>query len=845
MAGAVVIRGARVHNLKNINLEIPRDRLVVITGVSGSGKSSLAFDTLYAEGQRRYLESLTAEAKSLVQQMERPDVDSIEGLSPAIAIQQKPAIATPRSTVGTVTEIYDYIRLLFAKVGDAHCIQCGRRVMQQSVQQIVDQLCGLPVQTRLVVLAPLAAGDPAGAPEQLRQWARQGFTRAHIDGEPCDLAEEISYQNKAARRIEIVIDRLVVRDDVERRLADSLEVAARVGDGVIKVEVLPDDPQTPLREMTFSQKLICVPCGISLYELTPQHFSFNSPEGACGACDGLGWISPARGPAQAATKDTKKTPCELCGGARLKKESLAVTVSGKNIVGVASLSVAELLTFFKDLKLRESARIIAQKVLSEITARLEFLARVGLDYLSLDRPSMTLSSGEAQRVCLATQLGSSLAGVLYILDEPSVGLHQQDNTQLLTLLRELRDRGNSVIVVEHDPETILSSDQVIDMGPGAGVHGGEVVAQGTPQELARNERSITGQYLCGKIAISIPRERRRSSRGVLTITGARQNNLKNMTARFPVGAMTCVTGVSGAGKSSLVIDTLYHAMAERLHRSHRNRGAFDELIGWEHFDRVVGVDQTPIGRTPRSNPATYSGLFDPLRDLFAQLPDARVRGYGANRFTFNVPGGRCESCAGDGVRKINMYFLPEVFVTCDLCKGKRYNRETLEIKYKGLSIADVLGLTINQAIELLRHIPPIYDRLRTLNEVGLGYLRLGQAASTLSGGEAQRVKLARELGRRSTGRSLYILDEPTTGLHFADVGKLLELLNRLIDAGNTVVVIEHNLDVIKSADHIIDLGPGGGPKGGWVIVQGTPEQVSQVVESATGRYLKALFGKTH
>jgi excinuclease ABC subunit A len=483
--------------------------------------------------------------------------------------------------------------------------------------------------------------------------------------------------------------------------------------------------------------------------------------------------------------------------------------------------------------------------LSEITARLEFLARVGLDYLSLDRPSMTLSSGEAQRVCLATQLGSSLAGVLYILDEPSVGLHQQDNTQLLTLLRELRDRGNSVIVVEHDPETILSSDQVIDMGPGAGVHGGEVVAQGTPQELARNERSITGQYLCGKIAISIPRERRRSSRGVLTITGARQNNLKNMTARFPVGAMTCVTGVSGAGKSSLVIDTLYHAMAERLHRSHRNRGAFDELIGWEHFDRVVGVDQTPIGRTPRSNPATYSGLFDPLRDLFAQLPDARVRGYGANRFTFNVPGGRCESCAGDGVRKINMYFLPEVFVTCDLCKGKRYNRETLEIKYKGLSIADVLGLTINQAIELLRHIPPIYDRLRTLNEVGLGYLRLGQAASTLSGGEAQRVKLARELGRRSTGRSLYILDEPTTGLHFADVGKLLELLNRLIDAGNTVVVIEHNLDVIKSADHIIDLGPGGGPKGGWVIVQGTPEQVSQVVESATGRYLKALFGKTH
>ncbi len=841
MPGAVVIKGARVHNLKNVNLEIPRDRLVVITGVSGSGKSSLAFDTLYAEGQRRYLESLAAEARSLVQQMERPDVDSIEGLSPAVAIQQKTAIDTPRSTVGTATEIYDYIRLLYARVGQPSCIQCGREVNSQSVEQVVDQLHLLPAQTRIVVLAPLAKGSMADTREQLQAWVRQGFTRAKIDGEPYELSEGINLKSKALHPIDLIIDRLALRDGIEKRLADSLEVASRVGDGVIKVEILADDTgQTP-RVMIFSQKLACVPCGISLFEMTPQLFSFNSPQGACAACDGLGWISLGRGRSQRAAKDAGRAPCEGCGGARLKKESLAVTVGGKNIAEVTSLPVAEALGFFTELKLGEPFQAVGQKVLSEITVRLEFLLRVGLDYLTLSRSSTTLSAGEAQRVRLATQLGSSLAGVLYILDEPSVGLHQQDNARLLALLHQLRDRGNSVIVVEHDPETIINSDHVIDMGPGAGVRGGEVVAQGTARELMHQGQSLTGQYLCGTLEIPIPRVRRKGSGALLTIKGARENNLKNITTAIPMGALSCVTGVSGAGKSSLVMDILHNALAHRLSRSHARVGVCDEIIGWQHFDRVIGVDQSPIGRTPRSNPATYTGLFDPLRDLFARLPEARVRGYQADRFTFNAPGGRCESCAGDGVRRVNMYFLPEVFVTCDVCKGKRYNRETLEIKYKGLSIADIFALTINQASELLINIPAIYERLRTLGEVGLGYLRLGQAASTLSGGEAQRVKLARELARRSTGKSIYILDEPTTGLHFDDVRKLLELLNRLTDTGNTVIVIEHNLDVIKTADYIVDLGPGGGPQGGYLVAQGTPEEIVTVGESATGRYLAGLM----
>jgi excinuclease ABC subunit A len=837
MAGKIVIKGARVHNLKNVDLDIPRNQLVVITGVSGSGKSSLAFDTLFAEGQRRYLESLAADARQFLQQMERPDVDSIDGLSPAIAIEQKAAIYTPRSTVGTVTEIYDYLRLLFARVGEATCVRCGRTIEAQSVEQIVDQLISLPAGTRIWVLAPVMLGPNRDHRERLGELAREGFTRVRIDGQIYELSEDIRIDWTETHNIDLVIDRLIIRESVQKRLADSLEIASRFGNQLIKVAFQTADA-TEARELLFSRKLACIECGIALPEITPRLFSFNSSYGACPDCAGLGVRTKHRKKLVSADDETSVAPCPTCGGTGLRAEGRAVKLRGKTIADVAALPITETIVFLAGLTLEHKKKIIGQKVLKEITDRLRFLAQVGLDYLTLDRRSMTLSGGEAQRVRLAKQVGSNLTGVLYILDEPSIGLHQKDNARLLALLKQLRDRGNTVIIVEHDQETILEADYVIDMGPSAGIHGGEVVAQGAPQGLMDEARSLTGQYLSGQVQIPIPLQRREGSGDFIVIKGASEHNLKHVTVMIPLGTLTCVTGVSGSGKSSLVMDILYSTVAQRLRGSRGKIGQFDELIGWEHFNRVVGIDQAPIGRTPRSNAATYTGLYEPIRDLFAQLPEARVRGYKAERFSFNVSGGRCDACDGDGVVRVEMYFLPDIFVTCDVCKGSRYNRETLEVKYKGLSIADLLDLTVNQALELLNHIPSAYERLNTLREVGLGYLRLGQPASTLSGGEAQRVRLARELARRSIGKTLYIFDEPTTGLHFDDVKKLLQMLHRLTDLGNTIVVVEHHLDVIKNADFIIDLGPEGGAKGGAVVAQGTPEEVASVSESVTGRYLR-------
>jgi excinuclease ABC subunit A len=843
MAGQIVIKGARVHNLKNIDLEIPRDQFVVITGVSGSGKSSLAFDTLYAEGQRRYLESLGADARQLLKQMEKPDVDQIDGLSPAIAIQQKIGGASPRSTVGTLTDVYDFLRLLFARVGQPFCVSCGREIMAHTVEQIADRLLALPPQTRILVLAPIRFARSGAATKGLQELVRQGFTRVIVDGQMHEIGGDIPETVQRATQLDLVIDRLVLRADIEKRLADSLETASRSGTQIIKIEALAQGETEAPQQMTFSTKFVCVHCGTAAAELTPGLFSFNSPQGACASCNGVGVTAKW-------SKRSKRTdvgavagsPCKECGGSRLKKESLAVRISGKNIAELASQSIAESLAFFDALELADERKVVGQKIIFEITSRLRCLAQLGLDYLSLDRASTTLSGGEAQRVRLATQVGSSMAGVLYILDEPSIGLHQKDNERLIALLRQLRDVGNSVIVVEHDPETILAADYVIDMGPGAGVNGGHVVARGTPAELQRDTQSLTGQYLSGKLKISRSQQRRTSAAGFVQIANICQRNLKNITVSFPIGAMTCVTGVSGAGKSTLVMEVLQSAIARRLQRPPSKIANSAQITGWENFDRVIAIDQSPIGRTPRSNPATYTGLYDHLRELFAQLPEARIRGYKAERFSFNVSGGRCEACEGNGVTRVEMYFLPEALITCEVCKGRRYNRETLDVKYKGLSIADVLDLPVNQALELLSSIPPIHDRLRTMRDVGLGYLRLGQSASTLSGGEAQRVKLARELARRSTGKSLYILDEPTTGLHFDDVKKLLELLNRLTDLGNTVVIVEHNLDVIKCADYIVDLGPEGGARGGQVIAKGTPEDVAQVSGSATGHYLKIALG---
>jgi excinuclease ABC subunit A len=931
----IIIKGCRQHNLKNIDLEIPRDKLVVITGLSGSGKSSLAFDTIYAEGQRRYVESLSAYARQFLGQMDKPDVDSIDGLSPAIAIEQKTTSKNPRSTVGTVTEVYDYLRLLFARIGRPYCYKCGREITAQTVQQITDAVMALPRDTRIQVLAPIVRGRKGEYRKELMAAAASGYVRARVDGVIKELAEPISMDKKKKHDIEIIIDRLVVKSGTERRLAESIETALRQADGIVLINLVDQK-----KDLLYSEKLACIVDGISYPEIAPQLFSFNSPQGACPTCDGLGGLlefdpeliipnanlslregaikpwakrtsfqyfqmleSLARGcgfdvntpfkdlkPAQqkmllfgiggegvksvsgrgknAATckpfegiidilkrrydeTDSFATQWELeqymsyqtcpdCGGGRLRKESLAIKVAGKNIHDVTRMSIEQALAFFTSLTLTEKETAIAQRILKEIRERLGFMVHVGLDYLTLDRGSATLSGGEGQRIRLATQIGSSLVGVLYILDEPSIGLHQRDNRRLLDTLFRLRDLGNTVLVVEHDEETIRSADHVIDMGPGAGVHGGEVVAQGTPEEIQANERSLTGRYLAGEAFIPVPPERRKSDK-YIGVIAATENNLKSISVNFPLGLFTCVTGVSGSGKSTLVVDILYRALAQRLYRSTDRAGKHKDIKGLEHIDKVIDIDQSPIGRTPRSNPATYTGVFGPVRDLFAQLPESRMRGYKPGRYSFNVKGGRCEACEGDGLIKIEMHFLPDVYVTCDVCHGARYNRETLDIRYKGKNIAEVLGMTVEQALDFFQAIPPLKSKLQTLVDVGLGYITLGQSATTLSGGESQRVKLSKELSKRATGRTLYILDEPTTGLHFADTQKLLDMLGKLVDSGNTVVVIEHNLDVIKTADWIIDLGPEGGDRGGEIVAEGTPEIIAQAKKSYTGQFLKKIL----
>ena len=938
----IKIEGARAHNLKNINVQIPRDKLVVVTGLSGSGKSSLAFDTIYAEGQRRYVESLSAYARQFLGQMDKPDVDNIEGLSPAISIDQKTTSHNPRSTVGTVTEIYDYLRLLYARAGRPHCPNCGKPITQQSVDQMVDRIMQLPAGAKLLIMAQLVRGKKGEHKKVLEQIRREGYVRVRIDGELHDLGEEIALEKQKKHTIEIVVDRLVVREGMESRLADSLETALHAGEGVVYVQVVDGDL------LMFSENFACVDCGISLPEIAPRMFSFNSPFGACPVCTGLGshkefdpalvvpdpTLSVADGvfaplsknpnsygmraitallaahdydahtPWNRMDKKTQKmllygsdeyvsfqytnmfgeekeyhvpyegvlpaltrryretdseemresyedymtdTPCSACHGARLKPEALAVTVGGKNIAALTALTIREADAFLtaaeQDFTPREAK--IAGEILKEIHARLHFLLDVGLDYLTLSRAASTLSGGEAQRIRLATQIGSGLMGVLYILDEPSIGLHQRDNNRLLATLRHLRDLGNTLIVVEHDEDTMYAADHIIDIGPGAGEHGGEVVAEGTAAEIMKNPASITGQYLSRKQFIPVPAERRRGNGYFLEIVGAAENNLKDVNVKFPLGTLTLVTGVSGSGKSTLVNEILYRGVASRLYRAKGKPGKHKKIKGLEHIDKVINIDQQPIGRTPRSNPATYTGVFDAIRELFSQVSESRMRGYKAGRFSFNVKGGRCEACRGDGILKIEMQFLPDVYVPCEVCKGARYNRETLEVHYKGKTIAEVLDMTIDEAVAFFANVPRIARKLEIIRDVGLGYIRLGQPATTLSGGEAQRVKLATELARRSTGKTLYILDEPTTGLHAADIHKLLLILQRLVDGGDTVVVIEHNLDVIKTADHIIDLGPEGGTGGGTIVAQGTPEEIVKVKASYTGQFLRPLLEEKH
>ena len=938
----IKIEGARAHNLKNINVQIPRDKLVVVTGLSGSGKSSLAFDTIYAEGQRRYVESLSAYARQFLGQMDKPDVDNIEGLSPAISIDQKTTSHNPRSTVGTVTEIYDYLRLLYARAGRPHCPNCGKPITQQSVDQMVDRMMQLPAGAKLLIMAQLVRGKKGEHKKVLEQIRREGYVRVRIDGELHDLGEEIALEKQKKHTIEIVVDRLVVREGMESRLADSLETALHAGEGVVYVQVVDGEL------LMFSENFACVDCGISLPEIAPRMFSFNSPFGACPVCTGLGshkefdpalvvpdpTLSVADGVFAALSKNpnsygmraitallaahdydahtpwnrmdkkTQKmllygsdeyvsfqytnmfgeekeyhvpyegvlpaltrryretdseemresyedymtdTPCSACHGARLKPEALAVTVGGKNIAALTALTIREADAFLtaaeQDFSPREAK--IAGEILKEIHARLHFLLDVGLDYLTLSRAASTLSGGEAQRIRLATQIGSGLMGVLYILDEPSIGLHQRDNNRLLATLRHLRDLGNTLIVVEHDEDTMYAADHIIDIGPGAGEHGGEVVAEGTAAEIMKNPASITGQYLSRKQFIPVPAERRRGNGYFLEIVGAAENNLKDVNVKFPLGTLTLVTGVSGSGKSTLVNEILYRGVASRLYRAKGKPGKHKKIKGLEHIDKVINIDQQPIGRTPRSNPATYTGVFDAIRELFSQVSESRMRGYKAGRFSFNVKGGRCEACRGDGILKIEMQFLPDVYVPCEVCKGARYNRETLEVHYKGKTIAEVLDMTIDEAVEFFANVPRIARKLEIIRDVGLGYIRLGQPATTLSGGEAQRVKLATELARRSTGKTLYILDEPTTGLHAADIHKLLLILQRLVDGGDTVVVIEHNLDVIKTADHIIDLGPEGGTGGGTIVAQGTPEEIVKVKASYTGQFLRPLLEEKH
>jgi excinuclease ABC subunit A len=831
MNNSIIIKGAREHNLKNIDVTIPRDKLVVITGLSGSGKSSLAFDTIYAEGQRRYVESLSAYARQFLEQMGKPDVDLIEGLSPAISIEQKSTSHNPRSTVGTVTEIYDYLRLLFARVGRPSCFQCGEEITAQTVQQMVDAIGLLPEGSKFQLLAPIVRGRKGEYRKELLDMRRAGYVRARVDGQQVELGQDITLDKQKKHTIEIVVDRLVMKpgEAMARRLADSVETSLKLAGGL--VGVLADNGKVSL----YSEKLACIRCGVSYPEITPRVFSFNSPHGACPACDGIGY---AMTPGNSDEEDfTLLEPCEVCKGARLRPESLSVKVASQSIAEVTHLSVRAAANFFSSVKFTERELVIGHRILKEIRERLGFLVNVGLDYLTLDRAAATLSGGEGQRIRLATQIGSGLVGVLYILDEPSIGLHQRDNRRLLQTLLRLRDLGNTVVVVEHDAETMMAADHLLDMGPGAGTQGGRVIAQGTPNDVIGNPDSLTGQYLRGTHMVSLPR-RQRKAKGLLSIVGATKHNLKGMTAKIPLGLLTCVTGVSGSGKSTLVLEVLFHSLSQLLYHKKPKIDGCKELLGADALDKVIDIDQSPIGRTPRSNPATYTGLFSFIRDLYSNLPESRVRGYKPGRYSFNVKGGRCEACQGDGLIKIEMHFLPDVYVTCEVCKGQRYNRETMEIHHKGKSIADVLNMTVDDAVEFFEHIPFIKRKLDTLHDVGLHYVKLGQSATTLSGGEAQRVKLSRELSKRPTGRTMYILDEPTTGLHFADVQRLLDVLDRLVEAGNTVVVIEHNLDVIKNADWVIDLGPEGGDRGGEIVAEGPPREIAKSKRSYTGQVLK-------
>jgi len=923
----IVIRGAKEHNLKNISLKIPRNKLSVITGLSGSGKSSLAFDTIYAEGQRRYVESLSAYARQFLEQLQKPDVEYIEGISPAISIEQRTAGSNPRSTVATQTEIYDYLRLLFARIGKAHCYKCGRKIMRQSPEDILKQVLKLPANSKIIILSPLVRGRKGEFRQVFADVRKQGFVRVRVDNKIYDIDEEIKLDKKRAHTVEVVVDRLTVELKEKTRLTDSLETALRVGEGIVVVSCAG-------RDMLFSEHYACVDCGISFAELQPRDFSFNSPYGACPSCNGLGtkievdpelvvpdkekslgegalepWRRGGRGyilhyrglirelarecgfsmdtAFKKLSKDIRRMilygcdehiwgkrfegvvphlerlfhetdsdylkseinkymsilPCPLCSGARLKKESLAVTVGGESIWSIVQMSIRQGDHFFKNLKLTPTEAVIAQQALKGIKERFKFMINVGLDYLTLDRRSGTLSGGEAQRIRLATQVGAGLVGVVYILDEPSIGLHQKDNTKLLNTLLALRDLGNTLIVVEHDESTIRCADYIIDLGPGAGRHGGKVIASGNLKGLLSSKDSLTAKYLRGELKISVPRKRRKASNKALEIHAACEHNLKNINVRIPLGLFVCVTGVSGSGKSTLVDEILYRALAKKFYKSKEKPGAHDKISGTELIDKVIVVDQSPIGRTPRSNPVTYTGVFGPIRELFSRLPEARMAGYKPGRFSFNVKGGRCEDCRGEGTKKIEMHFLPDVYVSCASCKGARFNEQTLKIKYKGKSIADVLAMSVEEAQGLLKNVPRIKEKLDTLNNVGLGYIQLGQSATTLSGGEAQRVKLSAQLGKRSTGKTLYILDEPTTGLHFADIEKLLDVLQRLVGMGNTVLVIEHNLEVIKCADYIIDLGPEGGDSGGRIVGKGTPEQLAGVKNSFTGKYLKKMLRK--
>ncbi|EIF6157918.1 excinuclease ABC subunit UvrA [Clostridium perfringens] len=936
MKDKIIVKGAKVHNLKNVSLEIPRDKLIVFTGLSGSGKSSLAFDTIYAEGQRRYVESLSSYARQFLGQMDKPDVESIEGLSPAISIDQKTTSRNPRSTVGTVTEIYDYLRLLYARVGVPHCPKCGKEITQQSVDQIVDQIMELKERSKIMILAPIIRGRKGTHEKVLENIKKQGFVRARIDGEIYDLTEdEIKLEKNIKHNIEAVVDRIIVKDGIEGRLTDSIETSLKMAEGLVLVNIIGEE------DRLYSEHFACADCGISIDELAPRMFSFNSPFGKCERCDGLGtlmeidedlvvpnkdlsirggaistwgdsrmkeesWtycvlkalmekynfdldtpykdlpkkvqevlmygepeklkvtytkenvmavynhsfegeINNLRRRYMETNSDTMKAeiekymsdnPCPKCKGARLKPEALAVTVGGKNIFEFTRMAIREELDFINSINFSEKDKIISSQIIKEIQSRLSFLINVGLDYLDLARKAGTLSGGEAQRIRLATQIGSQLMGVLYILDEPSIGLHQRDNDRLISTLKQLRDVGNTLIVVEHDEDTMREAEYIVDIGPGAGEHGGEIVASGTLDEIMGNENSLTGKYLTGAKKVELPEKRRKGNGNFITVKGAKENNLKNVTAKFPLGTLTMVTGVSGSGKSTLVNEILYKGLNKIVNKAKDLPGKFKEITGYENIDKIIDIDQSPIGRTPRSNPTTYTGTFDIIRELFSQTQEAKMRGYKPGRFSFNVKGGRCEACSGDGIIKIEMQFLSDVYVPCEVCKGKRYNRETLEVKYKGKNIADVLNMTVEEALEFFENIPRIKNKLQTLMDVGLGYIRLGQPSTQLSGGEAQRIKLAYELSKRSTGKTLYILDEPTTGLHIHDVNRLVKILQRLVDGGNTVIVIEHNLDMIKCADYIVDLGPEGGDKGGTIIATGTPEKIAEAKESYTGKYLK-------